>query len=118
MAYSFTSLPIAQALADAFERGVTVKVLIDKSQLKGKYSQLPFLFQKSIPILIDDAVGIAHNKVMILDERYVLTGSFNFSQAAETKNAENLLLIDDPALAQVYKENWDYRAKKAQHLFK
>lgn len=55
---------------------------------------------------------------MIFDERYVLTGSFNFSQAAETKNAENLLLIDDPALAQVYKKNWDYRARKAQQLFK
>ena len=118
MAYSFTSPPIAQALTNAFERGVNVKVLIDKSQLKGKYSQLSFLFQRGIPILIDDVVGIAHNKVMIFDERYVLTGSFNFSQAAETKNAENLLLIDDPALAKIYKENWDYRAKKAQQLFK
>jgi len=93
MAYSFTSLPIAQALAKAFERGIKVKILIDKSQLKERYSQLSFLLQKGIPVFIDLTAGIAHNKVMIFDETYVLTGSFNFSRAAESKNAENILLI-------------------------
>jgi len=113
-AYSFTSPPIAQALANAFERGIKIKVLIDKSQLKGKYSQLSFLLQKGIPAFIDPAIGIAHNKFMIFDERFVLTGSFNFSQAAESKNAENLLLINDPFLAQIYKKNWEERASNAK----
>ncbi len=113
-AYSFTSPPIAEALVNAFERGVNVKVLIDKSQLKERYSQLSFLLQKGIPVFIDPAVGIAHNKIMIFDGRYVLTGSFNFSRAAESKNAENLLLIDDPSLAQIYKKNWEERASHAK----
>lgn len=114
MAYSFTSFPIAQALVNAFERGIDVKILIDRSQLKGKFSQLSFLIQRGIPVFIDLAAGIAHNKIIIFDEKSVLTGSYNFSHAAEVKNAENLLFIDDPSLAQIYKKNWEERASHAK----
>lgn len=114
MAYSFTSLQIAQALVDAYERGVDVQILIDKSQIKNKHSHLSFLSKKGVPVFIDPAVGTAHNKTMILDDRFVLTGSFNWSKAANSKNAENILLIDDPSLAQIYKENWERRAMAAR----
>ncbi|MBY0292912.1 MAG: phospholipase D family protein [Alphaproteobacteria bacterium] len=116
MSYAFTSLPIAQALVEAFERGVNVKVLIDKSQLNGKYSQLSFLSQKGIPLFIDPAIGIAHNKTMIIDDRFVLTGSFNWTAAAESRNAENILFIEDPSLAQTYKENWEKRVSRAKRF--
>ena len=114
--YSFTSQPIAQALVHAFEKGVDVKVLIDKSQLRGKHSQLSFISQRGIPVFIDPAAGIAHSKVMIIDERLILTGSFNWSKAADSKNAENLLFLEDPALAQVYKKNWDYRVSTSRKV--
>lgn len=114
MAYSFTSPQIAYALGEAFARGVDVKILIDKSQVTVKYSQFKYLFQTGIPIFIDSVNGLAHNKVMIFDERRVLTGSFNFTRAAESKNAENILLIDDPTLAQIYKRNWEARVVKAK----
>jgi hypothetical protein len=48
------------------------------------------------------AHGIAHNKVMIIDGKTVITGSFNFTKAAEEKNAENVLITHDAALAQRY----------------
>ncbi len=114
MAYSFTSEPIAQALNAAHLRGVDVKVLIDKSQESEKYSQLNFLAEHKIPIYIDVVSGIAHNKVMIFDGRYVLTGSFNFSKAAESRNAENIVIIDDGSLASTYTKNWEERAEKAR----
>lgn len=117
-AYSFTSPQIAQALIDAHERGVDVKILIDKSQRRSKGSQLSFLYKKGIPILIDSPAGLAHNKVMIIDQRYVLTGSFNFTKAAESRNAENVLLLDNPSLAHIYTENWQKRARKARPLAK
>ena len=110
MAYSFTSPPIANALVEAYERGVDVRILFDKSQLKEKYSQIHFLSQKGIPLFIDPAIGIAHNKTMVIDDSKVLTGSFNWTRAAESRNAENILLIDDPSLAQIYKKNWEKRA--------
>ena len=54
---------------------------------------------------------------MLFDNRWVLTGSFNFTRAANSKNAENLLLIDDPSFAQIYKGNWESRVEKAQKIF-
>lgn len=116
MAYSFTSFQIAKALMDAYVRGIDVKILIDKSQLKERRSQLSFLLQKGIPIFIDPAIGLAHNKTMIIDNRYVLTGSFNWTEGANSKNAENILLIHDPSLAQIYRENWENRAINARKI--
>lgn len=114
MAYSFTSQPIADALVTAHHRGVDVRILIDKSQLKEKYSQLNYLSQSGLSLFIDSAQGIAHNKVMIFDDRYVLTGSFNFSKSAESRNAENIVIIDDASLAEIYQKNWEERREKAQ----
>jgi phosphatidylserine/phosphatidylglycerophosphate/cardiolipin synthase-like enzyme len=105
-AYSFTSAPIAKALAEAHGRGVDVQVVLDKSQETEKYSSATFLLHASIPTRIDSEHAIAHNKVMILDDAVVITGSFNFTSAAENRNAENLLVIRDPQIARKYTANW------------
>ena len=105
-AYSFTSLPIAKALVDTHRRGVKVQVILDHSQRTEKYSEADFLRNNGIPTLIDAQHAIAHNKIIIIDGHLVLTGSFNFTRAAEEHNAENLLLINDPILAQQYISNW------------
>jgi len=98
-AYSFTSAPIAKALLDAHKRGVQVQVILDKSQRSEKYSSADFLANQGVPTMIDANHAIAHNKVIVIDGEIVLTGSFNFTKAAQEKNAENLLIIRDPALA-------------------
>ena len=105
-AYSFTSAPIAKALVEAHRRGVKVEVILDKSQRSEKYSSATFIFNNGIPCFIDAQHAIAHNKVMVIDAQTVITGSFNFTKAAEEKNAENLLLIQDTDLASNYADNW------------
>jgi phosphatidylserine/phosphatidylglycerophosphate/cardiolipin synthase-like enzyme len=106
-AYSFTSQPIARALLQAKKRGVSILVVLDKSNLTQKYSAATFLKNMDIPVFIDDKHAIAHNKIMIIDNRVVITGSFNFTRAAETRNAENLLILEDlPDLTRAYKENF------------
>jgi phosphatidylserine/phosphatidylglycerophosphate/cardiolipin synthase-like enzyme len=105
-AYSFTSAPIAKALLNAHKRGVKVEVILDKSQRSQKYSSADFLANSGILTRIDAAHAIAHNKVMIIDSEIIITGSFNFSRAADEKNAENLLIIRDKALGEKYIENW------------
>lgn len=92
-AYSFTSKPIAKALLDAKRRGMKIEAVLDKSNATAKYSAATFLANAGIPVLIDSAHAIAHNKIMIIDRATLITGSFNFTSAAETKNAENLLVI-------------------------
>lgn len=110
-AYSFTSAPIAQALVAAHRRGVDVRVILDKSQRTQRYSSATFLAHAGVQVLIDVAHAIAHNKTMVIDRKVVLTGSFNFTRAAEEKNAENLLIIRDGGLAKKYAENWQRHAK-------
>jgi len=113
-AYSFTSPEIVKALADAKRRGVDVRVILDKSNAcrdGGECEKKGAIVAETlaiagVPVLIDSAHAIAHNKVMVIDGEHVITGSFNFTRAAQGRNAENLVVIDDVAVAAKYAENW------------
>jgi phosphatidylserine/phosphatidylglycerophosphate/cardiolipin synthase-like enzyme len=115
-AYSFTADEIADALIAANHRGVDVSVIVDKSQTSERYSVLPMLNRAAIPVYVDYCCAIAHNKVMVIDNRFVVTGSYNFTRAADLKNAENLLILDDALLAQSYLANWDHHRQGAERL--
>jgi phosphatidylserine/phosphatidylglycerophosphate/cardiolipin synthase-like enzyme len=104
--YSFTSAPIAKALVNAKRRGVDVKVILDRTNRTLHYSAATLLTHAGIPVWIDAQHAIAHNKIMIIDGQTVITGSFNFTKAAEQQNAENLLIIRDFSLADKYTANW------------
>jgi phosphatidylserine/phosphatidylglycerophosphate/cardiolipin synthase-like enzyme len=105
-AFSFTSAPIAKALVDAYKKGVKVEVILDQTQRTEHYTSASFLANSGIPTYIDANHAIAHNKVMILDRTTVITGSFNFTRAAEEKNAENVIIITSEELAKLYEANW------------
>jgi phosphatidylserine/phosphatidylglycerophosphate/cardiolipin synthase-like enzyme len=106
-AYSFTSKPIADALIAANRRGVNVVVVLDKSNVSGKGSQLNSLRNGGIKVFVDYKHAIAHDKVTIIDESIVETGSFNYTNAAENSNAENCLVISgNETLATLYERNW------------
>jgi phosphatidylserine/phosphatidylglycerophosphate/cardiolipin synthase-like enzyme len=113
-AYSFTSQPIAKALVDASMRGVDVRAILDKSQRSEKYSGADYLANSGVPVQIDSVHAIAHNKVMVIDEESVITGSFNFTKSAQGKNAENLIMLRDPELARVYADNWKIHSEHSE----
>jgi len=113
-AYSFTSAPIAAAILAAHKRNVSVEVILDKSQRTDKYSSATFLKNNGVPTFIDAKHAIAHNKVILIDGEIVITGSFNFTKAAEEANAENVLVIRDAALAKRYAENWSEHRKHSE----
>lgn len=112
-AYGFSSKDIADALIAAKSRGVKVKVILDKSQRKQKYSLLHYIVKTGIPVWIDTKPAIAHNKVMIIDGKEVITGSFNFTDAAQKRNAENVVFIPDTKLAKEYTQNWENREQQS-----
>ena len=107
-AYSFTSAPIAKALVDAHKRRVDVEVILDRKDNATKnYSAADFVAHAGIPTWLDGAHAIAHNKIIIIDGETLLTGSFNFSSAAEKSNAENLIQINNaPEVLAKYSANW------------
>lgn len=112
LAYSFTSRPIAQALVDAKVRGVHVEILLDHSNEKELHTELQFFLEQSMAPLVDAHHPIAHNKVMVLDSRTLITGSFNFTNEAENANGENLLILKGhPELIVAYRKNFaDHKA--------
>lgn len=110
-AYSFTNKAIARALQAAARRGIAVSVLADREQFeRGASFVLRDLRQAGVEIRLDGEHSAAHNKVMVIDGEtnrgLAFTGSFNFTQAAQKHNAENVLVIDDAALVLAFSENW------------
>lgn len=105
-AYGLTSNGIIYQLRAAHARGVKVRVLLDGGNLSNNDSIYRELKNYGIDVGIDKMPGIAHNKVMIIDKRKIITGSFNFTTAADTRNAENVVLIDDADIAAKYLDNW------------
>jgi phosphatidylserine/phosphatidylglycerophosphate/cardiolipin synthase-like enzyme len=78
-----------------------------KGQRSEKYTSATFLRNAGIPTYIDGSHAIAHNNIIIIDKIKIITVSFNFTKAAEEKNAKNVLIIRDKALAKIYIENWE-----------
>jgi phosphatidylserine/phosphatidylglycerophosphate/cardiolipin synthase-like enzyme len=98
---------------------VDVQVILDRSDDPGEDAGRPvrhprrygaaFTAAAGIPTWIDDSVAIAHNKVIVIDARMVVGGSYNFTNAAERRNAENVTFIESPALAAQFLANWASR---------
>lgn len=109
-AYSFQAKPLVKALGRAHTRGVKVRVILDRGDERQSDRAGSRLIAERILPQVDTGVASAHNKVMIIDGDNVITGSFNFTEAAQKKNADNVLLIKGhPEVAAAYRKNWERR---------
>jgi phosphatidylserine/phosphatidylglycerophosphate/cardiolipin synthase-like enzyme len=121
--YIFTDKEIALPLINAQKRGVKVRVYLDKSQIESKYSQSRFLVQKGIKVRISTNNYIMHNKFAIIDNRLLLTGSYNWTFSANNRNDENLMVIDDPELIEIFQNQFinlwtnKYSPERTKELF-
>ncbi|MFA6269117.1 MAG: phospholipase D family protein [archaeon] len=106
--YSFTHDEIATALIRAKERGVEVKVVFDYDQSTNTSSDDEKLMAAGIPIARRNGSGYMHNKFTVIDGNVVATGSFNYSQNADTKNDENLVFIVSESIASKFKVDFDH----------
>jgi phosphatidylserine/phosphatidylglycerophosphate/cardiolipin synthase-like enzyme len=105
--YSFTSRPIGIALVDAHRRGVDVRVVLDAASTGDHRAEALYILRAGVPVFLDAKHAISHNKVILIDESTLITGSFNFTYAAENENAENVLILhDQPKLQSAYEENF------------
>jgi phosphatidylserine/phosphatidylglycerophosphate/cardiolipin synthase-like enzyme len=126
-AYSFTSKVIASALVAAHDRGVDVQLVLDKGQYNGRVVR--YVVEHAIPVRINYKYAIMHNKFMVIDNSVVELGSFNYTEAATMRNAENVLVLhDDEHAVQLYEaqwqklwcegENWNADATQSSHKHK
>jgi len=116
-AYAFTSPAVTRALIAAKKRGVDVAVLVDhKSNLvqdaSGKATAaLNALSLAGVATATVSRYPIHHDKYIVVDQAHVETGSFNFSNAAEFGNSENVLVLwNSPQVARAYLAHWASRS--------
>jgi len=111
-AYSFTQRRIAGALVAARKRGVAVQVIADSQQAAAlPQNVLAELAKGGVAVWLDANYQAAHNKVVIVDAdtagATTITGSYNFTVAAQWHNAENVLILrDNRDVARAYRDNW------------
>lgn len=115
-AYSFHSPSLAQAMIIAHRRGVKVELIMDKSERQEGLTPPTEMANAGIPVYLDGVHAIANNRIIIIDKKTILTGSFNFNTASEQMNAENLLILEAEELAMIYRNNW-LKHRKHSELF-
>jgi phosphatidylserine/phosphatidylglycerophosphate/cardiolipin synthase-like enzyme len=103
--YIFNSDTISDELIAANQRGIEVKVLFEQEEIK-QYSEYQKLKNAGIQVRNDTNSHSMHDKVLIIDDTIVLTGSFNYSADAEKYNNENLLVIKSTTIAAEYEEKF------------
>ena len=108
LAYSFTSDALAEALVERGQQGVDIRGVFEKDQYESNQgTEFDRLRKAGLDIRLDGNSKLMHHKVFIIDEKLVVTGSYNFSASAEKRNDENLLVVHDPQVAALYlQEFW------------
>ena len=107
LAFSFTDFPMAEAMINRAKSGVNVAGVFEKVGSDTDASELKTLFCANIPVRRDGNSAFMHNKVIVVDERLVITGSLNYSTNAEESNDENVIVIDNPDIAKLYLQDFD-----------
>lgn len=107
MAYCFTSQVIASEVLAAAQRKVKVEVLVDDKAIFDRGNDLRLLVAGGVPVYSDGKHGLMHDKVMVIDRKTVFMGSYNWTDQAEERNAENLLVVRNTKLAALYAANFE-----------
>lgn len=105
-AYVLTAGPISAALVAAHARGVDVRVVLDSEERRSRSSRAAELEAAGIPVKYDAKHRIMHEKVIVIDSYVVVCGSYNLSAAAESYNAECMLVIRNEGLAGEFARDW------------
>ena len=111
-AFIITHDALTNSLIRAKHRGVDVKIILDATNTSGSRNKLKVLRMSGIPVKVENYAGKVHSKSIIIDDKYIIAGSMNFSNSGENKNDENVLIVEDERLARHYKGFFEYLWKK------
>ena len=117
LTYSFTANQLGEIVRQKAEAGLTVAGVMDEEQVKSNEgTEFDPFRQANLDVRLDGIEGLMHHKVFIVDEKIVILGSYNFSQSAELRNDENLIIIHDPVIARLFLLEFQRVQKEAQPI--
>ncbi len=114
MAFSFTHDDLGDAMLAKAADGVDVSGIFETRGSETEYSELPKLYCNNLAVRQDGNPGTFHHKVIIIDDRIVITGSLNFSDNANDSNDENVIIINNADIAQQYLQEYERRWQEAE----
>jgi phosphatidylserine/phosphatidylglycerophosphate/cardiolipin synthase-like enzyme len=114
MAFSFTHDTLGAAVLARAEAGVDVRGVFETRGSETEYSEMPRLFCAGVPVRRDGNPRTMHHKVFVIDDRLVVTGSYNFSENADDSNDENVVIVTNVDVAARYLEEFERRWAEAR----
>jgi len=114
MTFSYTADAIADAMIAKVKVGLVVRGVFESQNAGGSGADFTRLRQGGVDVLEDGNCYILHHKMIVIDARTVITGSYNFTGSAEKDNDENLVIVDDPNLARAYLDEFQRVYAQAQ----
>ena len=105
--FSLTLDSIAEAILEAFQRGIKVRMIADDECAKNKGSNVKLIASVGVPVKTDNAVYHMHHKFAVLDESVVIMGSFNWTGQAVKYNQENIFFYEDKNIASQYAQEFE-----------
>lgn len=107
LAFSFTDYPLANAMIQRFQNGASVAGVYENVGSDTDAAEFDTLFCAGVSVRRDGNPSFMHDKVIIVDQRYIITGSLNFSTNAEDSNDENVIILDNAEIARLYLQEFD-----------
>ena len=115
--FVITHKPLEDALLKAKERGVDVKLIVDATNVYATKSSVQTLRAAGVQVKVENYAGKLHSKSIIIDDEFILAGSMNFSRSGESRNDENMLIIQNPRLAVFYRDFFKYLWAKIPDIY-
>ncbi|MBN1376719.1 hypothetical protein JW949_00095 [Candidatus Woesearchaeota archaeon] len=113
MVFSFTSKNIGNKLVEKHEKGIEIKGVFEKFSANTQYSEYKKLKQNNIKVSLDKNPDMMHHKVFIIDNKTVITGSYNPTKSANEKNDENILIIHSENITKEFLKEFEFILNKA-----
>ena len=107
LAYAFTSKTLSNALKNRHDKGISIRGVFDKRWNSNQYSKYNEMLSNGLNVKLDGNKQTMHNKVFIIDDKTVVTGSYNFTEKANEKNNENAIVVHNEEFASRYEDEFE-----------
>ncbi|MBI5353692.1 MAG: hypothetical protein HZB50_13705 [Chloroflexi bacterium] len=116
LAFSFTDYPLAKSMIDRAGAGVDVKGVYETFGSTSTGSEMKTFWCAGVPVKQDGNPSFLHDKIIIIDNSIVVTGSLNYSSNADDSNEENVVILDNAEIAALYMQEFDKLWNQAHDL--
>jgi mitochondrial cardiolipin hydrolase len=109
--YRLNNPYLARVLAQAAERGVRLRLVLDRGKYEETTATREILTEARLAFRLSyGRLGRGskmHHKFAILDDATVLTGSYNWTIESEKENFDNLVVLREPAQVELYRSEFE-----------